>query len=71
MKITCPRCDGQGYVLKAKVKKTDQILWICEECNALWLDRSEIKETNFVDAQTYIKKKYHTERPWDEVEFLE
>lgn len=35
LEIICPMCDSQGYVLKAKVKKTGEILWICDECDAL------------------------------------
>lgn len=34
-KVWCPRCD-KGWVLRARVKRTDEAVWVCEKCDALW-----------------------------------
>lgn len=50
--IICPFCT-QGYVLKAKVKATNELIKICEECDTVWVDdvRDDIA-TNLDDYMT-------------------
>jgi len=31
----CRLCDGQGEVIRAKVIKTGQVIFICDECDVL------------------------------------
>lgn len=34
--ILCPLCDGQGAIYEAKVIGRDALIYICEECDAMW-----------------------------------
>jgi len=42
----CPFCDGQGIVCRAHIEKLDRIIYICDECDTIWLERKDIKETS-------------------------
>ncbi|SEN36897.1 hypothetical protein SAMN05192533_11218 [Mesobacillus persicus] len=44
MMIECPFCDGQGIVCRAEVKKIALTIYICDECDTVWLDGRTIKE---------------------------
>jgi len=50
----CPRCD-QGDIAKAVIRKTGQIIFVCQECEATWFSSEDIKVTRFVDFGTYMK----------------
>lgn len=57
-KVVCPRCDGNGLVYKAKVANLDnQILYICDECDASWEENTLISRATFVDLSTYLEQK--------------
>jgi hypothetical protein len=66
--MICPRC-GQGRVLKIRILALDQAGYLCDECEALWLDASAIGPGGFVDFGTYMEA--HG-RPglWSEIEVL-
>lgn len=49
----CPRCQ-QAYLLKAKIKKINKVIFLCEECEAIWLENQDINLLNFVDFGTYL-----------------
>ena len=34
--VYCPFCDGQGVIYKAKIKYTDSVIFICDECDTVW-----------------------------------
>jgi hypothetical protein len=45
----CTECN-QGFVEKVRVKETNDVVLICEECDSLWLNERDIgtdKVTNF------------------------
>ncbi|WP_053360765.1 hypothetical protein [Bacillus sp. FJAT-27251] len=44
--VECPFCDGQGIVHRAEVKKLNRTIFICDECDTIWLDGIEINEEN-------------------------
>lgn len=52
----CPRCN-QGKVIKNIIKVTNEIVYVCQECDALWPEGTEIKQDNFKDFSTYVKPK--------------
>jgi hypothetical protein len=52
----CPRCD-QGEIVKAKITATGEIVHVCQECDALWLDGIKIKGDNFKDFSAFVKPK--------------
>jgi Zn-finger nucleic acid-binding protein len=55
-KIVCPRCDGNGLVYKSKIINLDLIIFICDECEAVWLDE-EIRLDKFQDLTTFLESK--------------
>lgn len=54
--VECPRCDGQGYIYKGKVKK-EIILYICDECDACWESKEKISYDSFNDLFSYLEEK--------------
>ena len=66
--LICPRCQ-QAYLLKAKIKKINKVIFLCEECEAMWLENQDINLLNFVDFGTYLVS--HRLQPlWDEIEVI-
>ena len=55
--LTCPRCDGQGFVLKARIIKTNEIIFVCDECDATWFAPEVIYSQPWVDLGTYMEGK--------------
>ena len=55
MKIWCPRCN-QGWVIDLYIPARNmQLVRVCEECEALWLDNQPVSVTHFLDMQTYLQ----------------
>jgi transposase-like protein len=61
----CPRCD-QGNIVKAEIKATCETIFICEECDAVWLGQSNISRTNFIDFSVLMESK-KLEPLWSEL----
>ncbi|SFJ33561.1 hypothetical protein SAMN05421753_11899 [Planctomicrobium piriforme] len=53
--MQCPRCDGQGIVEKLRVRSTGEILYVCDECEATWLETEKISIDSFRDFTTYMR----------------
>jgi hypothetical protein len=51
----CPRCDGQGQVLAAKVNATGQDIFVCDECEAMWLAAEDVGLVEHVDFGSYMQ----------------
>jgi len=57
MKVTeCPFCDGQGLVCQAEVKKLNRTIYICDECDTVWLDQKELKEETCLRFDGFMKQ---------------
>jgi len=67
--LTCPRCDGQGFVLKAQIIKTNEMVFICDECDATWFALEAIYSQPWVDFGTYMEGK-GISPTWDELKIL-
>lgn len=52
--MLCPRCS-QGKTVKAKIKKSGQTLFVCQECEATWFARDAISAEIFIDFGTYME----------------
>lgn len=67
----CPRCRkfGIGAVYRAKVKKTNEIIYICEECD-LTYDSENTSDIIISAFDTYAEKK-GIEPLWSELELLD
>lgn len=63
--MLCPRCK-QGDLVEARVKKTGQTLFICQECEATWFSKEEILNSPFIDFGSYMMK-IGLQPLWDEV----
>ena len=51
----CPRCDGQGNVLAAVVNATGQPIFVCDECEAMWLATDDVGRAGRVDFGSYMQ----------------
>lgn len=50
--------DGaNGMVYKAKIKKLDKKIYICDECEAVWDSEENIVNNQFEEFETYMDKK--------------
>lgn len=55
-KVVCPRCDGNGLICKYKVEDLKIIIYICDECDASWLDE-DVSLDRFQDLTTFLETK--------------
>ncbi|MCM1546927.1 MAG: hypothetical protein NC034_01080 [Ruminococcus sp.] len=55
--IECPYCDGQGEVLNAVIKQTNEKIKICDECNTVWLENEPILNSNGLFFDYFMEKK--------------
>ena len=53
--IVCPRCDGQGHIFKKLIKFNKEMIYICDECDAIWFNDEKIQSGNFIDYSTYME----------------
>ncbi|NBI30726.1 3'-5' exonuclease [Chengkuizengella marina] len=64
-KVVCPRCNGNGLIYKAFIEKLKINLFICDECEATWLNESNINNKNFIDLSTFLDSKGSTYKDLD------
>ncbi|MHC1748005.1 MAG: hypothetical protein AB9856_06375 [Cellulosilyticaceae bacterium] len=53
MKI-CTVCE-QGRIMKAKLKKNNNIIYICEECDSIW-EKSDLTDYLEIGFGEYMKR---------------
>lgn len=53
--ILCPFCDGQGAIYRAKVIKNNMQIFICDECDTMWLN-SDINENNCISFEDFMSE---------------
>lgn len=68
MKVACPRCK-QGWVCKVRYRQSGEVFFICEECEALWLENQPIATERFADFQTYFQTRGQRVG-WQQMEML-
>lgn len=64
--VPCPRCHGQGVVLTAKIVRTQELIRICDECDAVWPPDADLDVRRFVDFGTYMERQGFPGL-WDEI----
>lgn len=64
----CPRCK-QGNVVEVRIKVNGEIVYLCDECDALWPNSYIILEGNFVDFGLYVNN-IGLKGTWDEIEIV-
>jgi len=50
----CPRCD-QGWILPCRIRANCQVVQVCGECHALWLDEEENRIANIHEMSAYLE----------------
>ena len=56
--------------MKVRLSLTGDVGFLCDECDALWLDRDSIGATGFIDFETYVRPK-GGQGLWSEIDVLE
>jgi RNase P subunit RPR2 len=51
----CPRCS-QGYVITARVRANGAVVFICEECEAIWFCKDRIEYATFNFFNFYMER---------------
>lgn len=54
--MLCPRCK-QGEVVKAIIIKTEDELYVCDECEATWFYKDDIGKDMCLDFGVYMESK--------------
>ena len=68
VKRWCPDCN-HGWVTRAVVNRTGRSLYVCDECDATWLELAQVGAAEAVTFETYLRRQ-GIESPWDEVTFV-
>lgn len=56
MSCECPRCS-QGLVRAMRIRTTQTLLWVCEECEATWKSQDAVGNAEFLDYGTLMESK--------------
>lgn len=67
--MICPRCE-QDEIFEAKIKANGRLIFICPECDAMWLSDSKIGGDSFLDYGSYMKS-IGLSQSWDELDVME
>lgn len=55
-KVVCPRCSGNGLIYEARIVDLNRNVLVCDECEACWMDSTEIDVGKFEDFSTFLEK---------------
>lgn len=55
MAIICPLCDGNGLIQKWKVKPSEIVIYVCDECEATWIHPETISEKTVFNLDLFLK----------------
>ena len=65
-KLWCPVCD-QGWVVEATIRRDGDRIWVCEECEVLWIGPTVSRYPDDTFSSLMEERGY---KPlWDELEF--
>lgn len=45
--MVCPRCNGQGNIYRGLIQALSLTVYVCDECEATWLNGEKITIDNF------------------------
>ncbi len=69
MSKLCPFCDGQGEIYRVVVKQTNETIFLCGECDTVWLNQA-IAENNATNLTDYMAAR-GLEPLWSELDYIE
>lgn len=55
-KVLCPRCQ-QAYVTKVCIVPLRYVVYLCEECDALWELTTAVQQNNYIDFGAYMQER--------------
>jgi Zn-finger nucleic acid-binding protein len=64
---SCPRCN-QGPIVLERIRATAELIQICEECEAVWLDGTDIVLATFRTFYSFMEERGLSDRWLDELE---
>jgi transcription elongation factor Elf1 len=67
--IWCPRCD-QGWVVRCRVRGTEEEIRVCEECDTVWEEQAPSGNPPFLFLEEYLDR-FKLEPLWSNLERLE
>jgi len=67
--MNCPFCHEQGEIIKARIKKLNQVIYICDECELIWFKLPPIFPGNTLGYSEYMALLGLPDL-WDELEIL-
>lgn len=53
--MLCPLCDGQGILYSAKILKLNLLIYICDECDAMW-ETPDFRTSNSEQFGSFMRK---------------
>ncbi len=53
--MICPRCE-QGVIHALRIVATGSTVYVCAECDALWLRETDVSSDTFQDLNHYMEK---------------
>ena len=65
----CPYCE-QGKIVKAIVKSSGELIFICEECDTVWASHEKISSHTGLVFSLYADV-HNLESLWSELEVLQ
>ena len=65
--MLCPYCE-YGMILRARVKDTNNKIFVCEECDTVW--KEKINDETGIGLSRYMKEIGKC-ASWDKLEILE
>ncbi len=69
MSVLCPFCEEQGEVYRVVVKQTSETIYLCGECDSVWLT-DNIGEDNATNFEDYMSEQ-GLEPLWSELDYIE
>lgn len=50
------KCCGQADISEIKIKKTNEIVYVCDECETLWLS-DELNDDDATNLSDFLEKR--------------
>lgn len=64
----CPMCDQQGEIVEATYGPSGETIFICDECDSVWLARSDLGSPHGVQGFDEYAAKWNGHPLWTELE---
>lgn len=66
--MICPYCNGQGDVLKARIRTTNEMIKICDECDTIWEEHEPVSNKTGKGSELFIKNRNFSADLWKNLE---